>query len=156
MNRLLLLAPMASAAAWLFVEGGWVYFSDYYFPASRPEGLLQMAVGILVGVPVVLAWVHPRRFVFVLAVLLSIVASVPSIANNVLFANEYGWEVGGRHVAISLCFGVLLAVACVCLRRFVQPQPAQTVTPNSAARPEPLKQRSLWHPSSRRPGGRER
>jgi len=28
--------------------------------------------------------------------------------------------------------------------------------PSSAAHPEPLKQRSLWHPSSRRPGGRER
>ena len=27
---------------------------------------------------------------------------------------------------------------------------------NPAAHPEPLKQRSLWHPSSRRPGGRER
>jgi hypothetical protein len=27
---------------------------------------------------------------------------------------------------------------------------------NSAAHPEPLKHRSLWHPSSRRPGGRER
>jgi len=28
--------------------------------------------------------------------------------------------------------------------------------PNPAPHPEPLKQRSLWHPSSRRPGGRER
>ena len=27
---------------------------------------------------------------------------------------------------------------------------------NSAAHPEPLKQRSWWRPSSRRPGGRER
>ncbi len=27
---------------------------------------------------------------------------------------------------------------------------------NRAAHPEPLKQRSLWRPSSRRPGGRER
>ena len=27
---------------------------------------------------------------------------------------------------------------------------------NRAAHPEPLKQRSLWHASSRRPGGRER
>src|SRR5258708_7568124 len=29
-------------------------------------------------------------------------------------------------------------------------------SPNPAAHPEHLKQRSLWHPSSRRPGGRER
>jgi len=28
--------------------------------------------------------------------------------------------------------------------------------PNHGAHAEPLKQRSLWHPSSRRPGGRER
>ena len=30
------------------------------------------------------------------------------------------------------------------------------MTTNSAAHPEPLKRRSLWHPSSRPPGGRER
>jgi len=33
--------------------------------------------------------------------------------------------------------------------RYVSP-----MMPNSAAHPEPLKRRSLWHPSSRRPGGR--
>jgi hypothetical protein len=31
-----------------------------------------------------------------------------------------------------------------------------TVPSNSAAHPERLKRRALWHPSSRRPGGRER
>jgi len=30
------------------------------------------------------------------------------------------------------------------------------VQSNPAAHPEPLKQRSLWHPLYRRPGGRER
>jgi hypothetical protein len=30
------------------------------------------------------------------------------------------------------------------------------MSPNRAAHPEPLEQRSLWHASSRRPGGRER
>ena len=33
---------------------------------------------------------------------------------------------------------------------------AHLVHSNRAAHPEPLKQRSLWHSSSRRPGGRER
>jgi hypothetical protein len=34
--------------------------------------------------------------------------------------------------------------------------PRSPVLSNSAAHSEPLKQRSLWHPSFRRPGGRER
>jgi hypothetical protein len=34
--------------------------------------------------------------------------------------------------------------------------PMTALSSNTAAHPEPLKRRSLWHSSSRRPGGRER
>jgi hypothetical protein len=119
MNRLPLLLPMAIASAWLIVEGAWTYLSDYYFPATRPLGLSQMAAGILLAAPIILACTKPHPLVVWLAVTLSILVAAPPIWSSIAFANVHGWDVGGRNVAISLSFGALLVIACICIHRFV-------------------------------------
>ena len=62
-----------------------------------------------------------------------------------------GQPVGAAIIGLASLFpltvGLALAVGAIV---------GAMLAPNSAAHPEPLKQRSLWHPSSRRPGGRER
>jgi hypothetical protein len=63
------------------------------------------AAGILVGVPVILAWARPRPFIVPRSIAVSVLVSVPPIWSNVLFANEYGWDIGGKHGATSLGFG---------------------------------------------------
>src|SRR5580700_2638238 len=81
--------------------------------ASTPWRFGRMgcsAAGILVGVPVILAWARPRPFIVPRSIAVSVLVSVPPIWSNVLFANEYGWDIGGKHGATSLGFGVLLTV----------------------------------------------
>jgi hypothetical protein len=91
------------------------------------------AAGILVGVPVILAWARPRPFIVPLSIAVSVLVSVPPIWSNVLFANEYGWDIGGKHGATSLGFGVLLTVACLCMRR-VRSEPASAVAEGRSRR----------------------
>jgi hypothetical protein len=70
------------------------------------------------------------------------------------FLHELAPQGGPDAVAWAFAIGALLtwfvlffAVCFIAIGR---------MRSNSAAHPEPLKQRTLWHLSSRRPGGRER
>jgi len=110
---------MAVASLWLLLDGAFVRFSDFYPLVARPEGIWQMVAGITLSIPIFLAWARPRPWVLTLAVALSAVVSLPPIWNNLTFANEYGWSVGGQHVGISICFGILLAIACAGIHRVV-------------------------------------
>jgi hypothetical protein len=116
-NKVVYFAPMAVAGAWLLAEGAYTSLSDFYPPVARLGGWSQMAAGIALLVALALAWLRPRRWVFALAVILSTLLSLPPIWTNVQFANEYGWDVGLRNVAISLCFAILLTIACAGIYR---------------------------------------
>src|SRR5689334_5242064 len=98
-------------------------------------------------------WQRPLVLLAVIASIAATFANVPerscqSLAGTQPASLGFLCAVGRSYLLLHICslsFGVT-----------VQRGANVKLPSNPAAHPEPLKQRSLWHPLSRRPGGRER
>jgi hypothetical protein len=91
-------------------------------------------------------------FVLILAAFVAAVTSFPVVVIafvKLLRGRDTPWVVVSLVFSLPVLILSLIAIAATVTR-------AQSLASNSAAHPEPLKRCALWHPSSRRPGGRER